>query len=176
MAPPSDLANRITTQMSREAAMLATLLLSLAAAPAAEPKAALPPRTITFSREVPRDPTLGLPPPRHGYFTNHFLPPDMPESRNRGAFACSEDGGRATYLQGSASFHRALIYRGPRSSEEGIRYYLFEEAQEGAEKRYWTFEASPNPEGNCAIYYRVGGGTFTLFQVADQAQLATPMK
>lgn len=177
MTDRTDAANSITMRVSRAGALLATLLLSFAAAPAAESEKALPPRTIVFSREVPRDPTFGLPSPQFGYFTKRFLPAETPEAQNRGAFVCSKKGGKATYLQGSVCFHRDLIFRGARSTEAGIRYYLFEQVPVGEEKkRNWVFEANPNQQGNCTIYYQIDGGNYTLFQVADRTRLETSKK
>jgi hypothetical protein len=166
---------RTTTITGLIAATLLALPLALAAAD--QPNmTGIPPRTIKFRpatrQTLSREP-YDAPAPRHGYFTNQFLPANAPESHNHGAFICSQSEGTATYMEQGQCFHRNLTFKGIRRTEEGIPYYFFEEAKIGAQKRTWSFEAKPNAQGNCAIYYQVNDGPFTLFQVANKAEIAS---
>ena len=143
---------------------------TFAVAPAAQPQGDLPPLTIKFTKNKARSDEHG---PKHGYFCNAFLPKTAPQSRNRGAFACSDTSGTATYLQSNKeSFHRVTKFKETRTTDGNIVYYLYAEPKVGDQQRTWAFEAAPNEQGNCAIYYQINDGAFTLFQVADKVPIS----
>jgi hypothetical protein len=135
-------------------------------------RACMPARTITFRTVNTRDIMDPSAAPKYGYFTNHFLPAEDPESHNLGAFICEPSGGSAAYLEHGQCFFRNLKFLTIRHTQKGVAYYIFEEPGQGSEKKVWAFEINPNAQGNCAIYYQINDGPYTLFQVANKAQIA----
>jgi hypothetical protein len=134
-------------------------------APAAPPRDDVPPRILKFTKDKARG---DEPVPKHGYFTSNYLTKE-PESRNRGAFACTNTTGTATYLEDNKeSYHRVTKFKETKTAEGNITYYIYEEPKVGDQVRTWAFEAEPNPKNNCAIYYQINGGPFILFQVSEK--------